>query len=103
MKCIFKIASGFVAVYFTALPILFGYHSFQHQFRDNDDHKSGYTEGELMTSCSLCDLFDSQAAAVDAPISYDVKLITPPFEPVLFENRYRKSLDFQLLRGPPVS
>ena len=103
MKKSIQIVTGLLAVYILALPLLFGYHSTQHQHSSIGDHDSTSDSYLISSDCTLCDLYLGQTAVLENPdFSQDeIPILTPGVH--FSDELVSISGDFIYLRGPPRS
>ena len=102
MKPIVHIAAKLLTAYFITLPILFGYHTIQHQQDRIDEHSDGIEYAQLAADCELCDLYQSQTATVEVPDFTTSSIHWFSFQPSFTETFIEGSTSLNYLRGPPI-
>ena len=102
MKRVTHIGARLLTVYFVALPILFGFHTVEHQHQCGERHQDVLEYAEFTPDCTLCDLYHSQLVVLEDPFFYEVDFFITTFH-LRFSGHFANvSGHFNLLRGPPL-
>ncbi len=101
MKLIKNMGAKFLAIYFVALPLLFGIHIEQHHHENHLTAKHANTTILSEVACEICDLYQNQIAVVSTLIEvpHFTSITAVYLHAITDLNDASKHL--RLIRGPP--
>lgn len=106
VKILTKITSGFLAAYLFMLPVLFGFHSLEHQHDYFEEQSADVEFVQSVTDCTVCSLyFEYQnQSAINVDCNHSEFTVTN-FSSFIFTNEEIITVftDFKSLRGPPTA